>query len=93
MVNKRSLTINLVMWLMAALTLHLLAIIVQVSDGTPTEEAVPVSVNRRLQEADILTFTNSSQHRNCYADTYLVDERRCVDNQSLHNGTHFMLYK
>ena len=86
--------VNLVqrMWLMAALTLHLLAI-VQVSDGTPTVEAVPVSVNRRLEGADILTFTNSSQHRNCYADTYLVDERQCIDNQVLHNGTHFTFYK
>ena len=77
---KRPSRINLVqrMWL---LTIPL----VQVS-GTSREEAVLLSVNRRLQGPDILSFNNSTRHRNCYAHTYLVDERRCVDNQLLHDG-------
>ena len=88
---KRSLRINLVLctWLLITLTLHQL---VQVN-GMSMEEAVPLSVNRRVQDADILILTNSTHHRNCYAHTYLVDERRCVDNQVLHDGTHFMFYK
>ena len=53
----------------------------------PTEEMlVPVSVNRRQNGYDIVTFSNSTQHINCDADTYLVDEQRCVDNQVLLNG-------
>jgi hypothetical protein len=92
--NERSPGVNVAqrMWLLTTLTLHLLAN-VQVNHGTSTEEAVPVSVNRRLQSPDILVFTNSSNHRNCYANTYLVDERQCVDNQILHDGTHFTFYK
>lgn len=90
---KRSSRINLVLctWLLTTLTLHQL-VHVQVN-GMSMEEAVPLSVNRRLQDADILILTNSTHHRNCYAHTYLVDERRCVDNQMLHEGTHFMFYK
>jgi hypothetical protein len=85
--NERSLGVNVAqrMWLLTTLTLYLLAN-VHINHGTSTEEAVPVSVNRRLQSADILIFTNSSNHRNCYTNTYLVDERRCVDNQVLHDG-------
>ena len=54
--------------------------------GMPMEE-VALSVNRRLNGHDILVFNNSTQHRICYSDTYLVDERQCVDNQYLLNGT------
>ncbi len=88
--NERSPRVNVAqrMWLLTILTLHLLAN-VQVNHGTTTEEAVPISVNRRQQSPDILVFTNSSNHRNCCANTYLVDERRCVDNLVLHDGTYF----
>ena len=77
---KRSSRINLVLrtWLLTTLTLHQL---VQVN-GTSMEEAVPLSVYRRLQDPDILNLTNFTHHRNCYAHTYLVDERRCVDKLS-----------
>ena len=87
---KRSSKINLALytWLVTTLTLYQL---VQVN-GISTEEAVPLLVNRRLQDPDILILTNSTNHRNCYAHTYLVDERRCINNQVLHDGTHFMFY-
>lgn len=67
-------------WLLTTLALH------QVS-GMPTEEIVPLSVNRRLWDPDILILTNSTRHINCDAHTYLVDERRCIDNQVLLDGT------
>ena len=81
---NRSSRINLVQrtLLLTSLMLHQL---VQIN-GTSTEEAVPLSVTRRLQNPDILIFTNSTRHRNCYAHTFLVDERRCVSNQVLHEG-------
>ena len=86
--SKQNLHVLLVVvhiWLLTTLTLHQF---VQVS-GMPTdsEEVVPLSVNRRLLSPDIVTLTNSTGHINCDAHTYLVDERRCIDNQVLLNGT------
>lgn len=48
------------------------------------EMMVPVIVNRRSM--DLVTYSNSSQHVVCDADTYLVNERRCVSNRDLLEG-------
>lgn len=57
------------------------------------EVAVPVKVIRRPC-GDIVRFSNSSRDVICKADmkltTYLVDEKRCVNNQDLYNGSYII---
>ena len=52
---------------------------------------IPVTVNRRLN-GDIYTNFNSTDSSACSDDnnlTFLVSERRCVNNQELFNGNYF----
>ena len=68
------------------LCLHAFLCVVHCSE----EEKVPILVNRRLGN-DIVTYVttfdnSSSQSEICDNHTYIVSERRCVNNQELLNG-------
>ena len=70
-----------------ALCLHAFLCVVHCSE----EEKVPVLVNRRLTENDIVTYVTTvenfdKQRETCDNHTYIVSERRCVNNQDLLNG-------
>ena len=57
---------------------------------------VPVTVNRRLN-GDIYTNFNSTDSSACHDDnnlTFLVNERKCVNNQELFKGNNYLcLYR
>ena len=59
-------------------------------DGTETELAVPVLVERQLGN-DTVHFSSARNVKSCNTDnkfTYLVDDRICVSNEELLNGNH-----
>ena len=67
---------------------YLLVIVYCVSKIVTSQEVadLPVEVSRRSSE-DIVYFNSNASYR-CPSDniTYLVNERRCVDNEDLFNG-------
>ena len=65
------------------------------SQNTSTMEGIPVEVNRAFQ-ADTYLLHNNNMRFNCNSSegtrsTYIVAERRCVDNQQFFNGIKLMI--
>ena len=68
---------------------YMLVIVYCVSNIVTSQEEAdfPVAISRR-SSGDIVFFNSNKSYYLCPSDntTYLVNERRCVDNEDLFNG-------